>query len=528
MDTQFTRHDSVIANRARDVAIPDTCFSYDPCWLSATVIFLLLLVALLLTYASVLLNTYAFMDDYSLLGAWVRVAERGWQRERELAGIFASGRPVYGLLVDWIFPWMQTLGSLRWLRFFGVIGIALLAWMICRALHNAGWGRVPSILAALSVSTMPPFQVYASWAAVSLFPFAGVSAGFAFVAAQRVFVTHEQRRPYALILAALMFLYGALTLYQPAAMYFWVFVAISVLGPTLSFSTVCTRMLWAGGIAAVGMLLGFITYKLGLQWYGASTVVVPGRTALTLDIVGKLGWFLREPLTDGLNAMNLIPSRALSYGVVVFLGVGLFLYFRGTFAQRMAKLLVAGVLVPLSYLPNLVVLENWSSYRTQSALVSLIVLYAFYALWGYCQRLRQSLSSVIFVGVLGCFTCVSMVLAARNVTLGFVIPQQREWQYLREQLKRIDLTQVEKLYVICARRSDFIAPILRYDEFGLSSTAARWVPESAVYFALSEVSPQFARIPVEVVPAKNADTIPASAVVIDMRKLSRLRRFPDV
>lgn len=121
-----------------------------------------------------------------------------------------------------------------------------------------------------------------------------------------------------------------------------------------------------------------------------------------------------------------------------------------------------------------------------------------------------------------------MVLAARNVTLGFVIPQQREWQYLREQLKRIDLTQVEKLYVICARRSDFIAPILRYDEFGLSSTAARWVPESAVYFALSEVSPQFARIPVEVVPAKNADTIPASAVVIDMRKLSRLRRFPDV
>jgi len=422
---------------------------------------------------------------------------------------------------------MSTLESFRWLRMLGVLGIALLAWMICWSLHRAGWGKIPSILAALSVATMPPFQVFASWATAAFFPFAGASAGLAVWTTQRAFVTRELRSRYGFLLSAFLFLYGALTLYQPAAMFFWVFVAISILRPALSVSVMCKRVFQAGGIATAGLVAGFITYKLGLSWYGADTVVASNRTALTVDIWGKVVWFLRGPFTDGINAMNLIPSCILSYWVTAFISLGLVLYFHGSFCQRGAKLFIVGTLVPLCYLPNLLITESWSPYRTQSALTSLVVLYGFYALWGYCQHLRPQLSHAVFVGVLGVFTCTSIVLASRNVMVGFVVPQQREWQYLQEQLALIDLATVKRLYVICARRSDSIAPVLRYDEFGLPSTASRWVPESAVYIALSETSPQFTQIPVEVVLPENADTIPASAIVIDMRKLSELRRSVD-
>lgn len=41
------------------------------------------------------------------------------------------------------------------------------------------------------------------------------------------------------------------------------------------------------------------------------------------------------------------------------------LYFEGGLGERLRKYSIALCLLPLTYLPNLVIVEDWSPYRTQ-------------------------------------------------------------------------------------------------------------------------------------------------------------------
>lgn len=512
-------------NCRTDAVMRDVPFGGEPRWLSASVIFLLLSGVLLLTYAPVIKHAYAFMDDYTMLAVRERAAERGWHYDRDNAAMLAAGRPVYMVLINSALLQTHTLQGLRWLRGAGVVGIILLAWLCWGALQHAHWGRIPSLLVVLFLVTMPPWQVYAAWATTSLFPFAGVLTGVAALLSRCAWEAPPFPRRSWLAGGAVVFLYVALTVYQPAAMFFWVFVAIAVFQPRFTVLDMIRGLVWFGLIAGVALALSFVTYRVGVLWHG--DVLPVGRTTLVVNPWEKIQWFLREPLVDALNFLFLTPSRTLAYAVVTFLLTGLLFYFRGGVWERIQKVILAVGLVPLSYLPNLLVAENWSSYRTQSALTSLMVLYCFFALWGYCRRPPRVLATAVFVSILGILAFSSTTQATRNLKAGFVKPQRREWDFLRAQLLRLDLARVTKLYVIAARYTDSIAPIHRYDEFGHPSTASMWVPEPAVYFALRDIDPRLTRIPVEVVPAENAGTIPAGEGVIDMRELSGLRRLPN-
>jgi len=478
-------------------------------------IFVSLTAVLLLCYVPVLVTPYAFSDDYALLTTSIR-----GEMASEWAMKTSQGRPTHALLLNLFFP-KSNVGELCYLRLLGVVGIIFLAWNLYRTLVRVGWSSNLSFALAVIVCTLPPFQVYASWAVTVFFPFAALASGEALSLAERAF--HE-RRPsckWGLVVGAVLLLLLALTIFQPAAMFFWVFAAITLFKPEASLSYVLRRFLWYTAIGFTGLLLGFSVYKLGSAMYGH--MIPPLRSHLTQDIGEKALWFFRQPLTNALNLLKLSPKRWLAMSVGVFITGGLILYLQGTTKERLCKIMIALSLVPFSYLPNLVIAESWPAYRTLSALTSVIAVYAFFALWGYGRVLGRSVTAPVLTAGLGLAALTSSLLAAHNVTTYFALPQFLEIKWLRGYLAQQDLSQTRSIYVISSSWRDSIAPAVRYDEFGLPSSFPPWSSGSMVYLLLREINPERANLPVEVVPADGPINPPADALVVDMRKLAHLR-----
>ena len=294
---------------------------------------------------------YAFADDYSIL--WMVV----------------SGKPSS--------PLIQNI--LDWDALIGLIGIVVLALLLHRALVRARIAPTFAAVIALLVCTMPAFQVFDSYTELFVAPYAALLAGGASLLA--VDAITDPRGPVTNRSAgATGLLLGALMIYQPAAMFFWVFLAIAVVGARRDAGRASrlARMHLSVGVVALG--LEFLATKLTIHFLAGnadfgSTAGAPYRTNLTHDIVGKTRWFFGQPLKRSLNLFDLTPSvwLAVLVGVVAVGGILLWLLY---WSPRPLLYLGIGVsLVPLSYLPNLVVTENSATYRTQVALSSLIALY---------------------------------------------------------------------------------------------------------------------------------------------------------
>jgi hypothetical protein len=309
----------------------------------------------------------------------------------------------------------------------------------------------------------------------------------------------------------------ALSTYQPTAMFFWVFAAVVLSKPHLLLADMVRRFLWYSIVFFVGSILGLGVFILGTVLYGS--IISSTRTHLTYDVLGKVLWFFQEPLTNALNFAQISPKPWLALAFAAFIGGGLFHYFRGKVKERLVRFLIALVILPLSYLPNLMIAENWASYRTQAALTSVLVVYTFLALWGYRKLLQRFVTDSVLTATLTLSVLTSGFLAWYNTTIYFAAPQLQELQYLRNQLAQRDVSQVPSIYIIGAAWHNSLAPTVRYDEFGLPASAQPWAPKSMVYLLLREMSPESIHVPIELVLPSNPINPPPDALVIDMRKL---------
>ena len=491
-------------------------------------VFGLFLAVFLTAYAPVLLTPYAFSDDYPNLAAG--------PQEAEMAKKIREGRPLLALGTRLFLHTATDIEDLRSLRFMGIVGIALLAWSVFHILVRTGWSRVQSFCVGVIMGTTLPFQVYAAWAIAAFNIFAALASGLAFALGERAFDAQGLFPKWLLAAGASLLLLAALTIYQPAAMFFWVFAAVSLLKPDMPLGDTLQRFGWYCIIALVGVLLGFAVYLLGSYLY----LDHPGRGGLVQDIPAKIFWFLLAPFRNALNASLLSPAHwffsdgspvhsffhkivdiLIAWTVFSVIIGGLMLSWQGTLKKRLWKLLVTLSLFPLSYLPNLVVSADVAAYRSLSALTSLVVVYAFFAFHGYWRYLRPSLSPTYMNAVMGGIAIACALSAAYHVHTYFVAPQVRELALMRSQLVQEDISQVRGIYVVCSTWQDTLAPLVRYDEFGFPSSAASWAPASMVFLLLREMTPDYTHLPVTVVAADDSIDPPPDSLVVDMGKLLR-------
>ena len=486
----------------------------------------LFLAVFLTAYAPVLMSSYAFYDDYQSL------APR--QQKALITYKIYEGRPLLALGTR-LFLHTTAIEDLRLLRFMGIGGIAMLAWMVFRLLVRAGWSRVQSFCVGVIIGTTFPFQVYAAFATTAFNIFAALASGLAFTLGERAFTEQGRLAQWLLGVGASLALFIGITIHQSAAMFFWVFAAITVLKPDMPPGDMLRRFGWYGMIVIGGMLLGFVVYKLGLSLHPD----FHARTGIVQDIPGKVIWFLYEALPNALSFVLLSPAHwffsdgsptpssfhrsvdiAIAWGVFALIVGGLILYAHGTLRERLWKWGIAMSLLPLSYAPNLLVSESRATYRTLSSLTAVLVVYAFFAFRGYAKHRRRPLFPVSMNAVLGSVALTSALSATYHVHTYFVVPQVRELGIMRSQLVQQDIARARGIYVIRAKWGDTLAPLVRH-EFGRPSSVGAWAPDAMVYLLLREIAPDSADLPVMVVAADEPIDAPPGSLVVDMGTLLR-------
>ena len=492
--------------------------------LPGSFIFLLFLILFLACHASVLVADYGFSDDYTALFQ----GPSGWHVKK----VVLEGRPLLALWSKLIHYPVTGVDDFRYVRLAGIFGISLLAYSVFRLFVRSGCRRFQSFCVAAIICSALPFQVYAAWATVALYPFAAFISGLAFHLGERASGDRVTKTKWPLAAGAVLVLAAANMIYQPAAMFFWVFVAVSLLTPeNTSPGDTIRRFGWYCAIGLAGMLLG-------LAAYGLANALDPGpprRSVLQLQEIPVLvEMFFLEALPNALNFAMLSPGRwfldegsavhyrtldrVFAYGVFIVVLGGLVLHFRGSAGERFSKFAVAACLVPLSYAPNLTSTSNFAQYRTLAALTSIAVLYMYLSFLGY-RRLPGALFSDVRADVfMGSAAAVCVLTAAINVQDRFVAPQVRELQFMRNQLVEGDLSGVRTIHVV--RPQPWTKPFgtFMHYEFGYPSSHPWWSPRPMISLLLREVAPEQARLRVAVV-GSNDSIDPAGAFVVDMRNV---------
>ena len=506
----------------RDILVKNSIFSSDAASDQTSSVrlthALFLLSVVILTYAPVIVGTYAFLDDYGYL----QPARGGFHWIWTFCA--SGGRPLLAISHFLSFSMSSKVSSLGFVRAANVATLCTLAAVIYFALSRAGFPSKLSALMAFILVTLPPFQVLAALATSAGYPLEAAAAGISsFLVMQstgnaKVFVKLGR-----LALACSLLLVGMMV-HQNEVMFFWVFVAILALSPRERESVVVRKVSYCLLVGAVACIVEFFIMKLGVAVYGA--VAGSGRAGVTHDVFGKISWFVKEPLLNALNMNSIEPTGWFAVATGIFIVVGLFFYFGGSLRYRLTMLGMALMLVPLSYLPNLVVVESWASYRTLVALSALLAFYAFLALQGYLQVLRTfspQFRQRMLLGVVVCWAIFSGFIATRNLVRYFVEPQAIEYHLLKGQLRKIDLATVQTIYFIRPNWYDGVTSVVRYDEFGLPSSCQPWVPEGMVKCAIREIGGDSDRINVVSFAHDEAEKVPPGAVVIDMKSLKQFR-----
>jgi hypothetical protein len=476
-----------------------------------------LLLCIILTYYPVVTATYGFTDDYYDLQEAVMGGRNLWRHH------VSEGRPLMGLMQVTLFPLAGTVAHLAWLRAINLAGLCVFASLLYLALGRLGFSNALAAAFSLGVAALPCFQICTAWAAMIAIPFACAIAGSA---AWLALTLGGNLKPTSRLLRGSLAGAGllvSLMIYQPAGMFFWVVVAMSLLTSRQPTNATVRKFLTCLAIGAGSIIAEFIVFKIGTACYGASD---KQRAGLTPDVLGKAIWFLKKPLRNALNLDALHPSLDFAIIAAILIVAGLLLYFAGSWKQRGAMLGVALILIPLSYLPNLAAADSYGPHRTQVALTPLLAFYFVLALSGYLNLLqsfsRQSREQLLLC-MIGGWAVVSMFFAGHNVVKYMTVPQAIEYRLVKSQLQKIEPADATTIYFIPATLSDRLTDFFYYDEFGTPSSFKVWAQEGMVKCGLREIGRDAIGVKIVAMTPEQLAQLPARTAVVDMRLLKQFR-----
>jgi hypothetical protein len=430
--------------------------------LQMAVALLVLAVSLVLVYSPSFTNEFAFSDDYFCLYEKLRNqlwADGFWMQ------FCLQARPLDALFFIPLMSNVHKIADLLPLRAVAVDYIVCLSFCFYAAFRTIKFAPYQAAALALCLCTVPSFQIWSVWAIAAHAVVAGIFSYLSF----HVLQSQLKSPNISWLMAPVPFLLQlcAAAIYQPASMLFWSFLAISLFDDEASFAQ--KVKIFAAGLLVVGtsMVLDFGVFLWAKQHFGASGML-EGRSHLTGDVVGKLKWFLKGPLLDSLNIFRISDSLSFASKAAAFICLGLPFAFTGAGRERTLLFLMALSLIPLAYLPNLLVAESFSTYRSQTGLIVLVMLYALMALFGFLKLLRCR--SRVLTVVLCSLAVFSAFIAYENVVNYFVIPQTLELALLRAQIDQQFGAHAAN-HPILFERLDTLAPSVKYDEFGMPSSA---------------------------------------------------------
>lgn len=464
-------------------------------WCGPDVTRLVLLAALVAgTYAICVTSVQAHSDDYWLLWLWR-------QEPAEVARLHViQGRPVTAWL--WHVGWsgVESTGDLWQPRLLSAIGVGLLSLAIYVSLRRLGYTPDFALTVAAIAALLPTFAVYASWAVCWLYPYACLTALAAF------WITEAAgSRPLwlrgALALPAAAVLAAAFCIYQPAAMFYVVPLMFLVASerwtslPARELRLLAIHLLVL--VAAIGAA-ALVHQGLAENLQGLAAAE---RATFTRDPVWKIGRFILQPLGQSsvlFFFLNQWPKPAMAAIIVPIFGlwipVGLFLRFRGARAARIIRVAVLLALVPLSYLPNLLIASDDFAYRTRPAIAVAVLFLLVTATGGLLRHFvvdPQRWAHLVRGGIVA-VVAAGFLLFQHHVAEFYLVPTHLEWTVIRsEVLREVEREPVPRQVVfVMAQHQQPVATRFIYYEMGYASSSLPWACEGMVGLALVELAPE--------------------------------------
>ncbi|HUB23926.1 MAG TPA: hypothetical protein VL992_00755 [Tepidisphaeraceae bacterium] len=473
-------------------------------------VLLALVGGLVAVYSSVVMLHYAFLDDYS----WLDLSL--YSPGEVYPGLAAQGRPLNGMIMRLAFQLAGGIDGMRWVRAATVAGLGVMGWMLYLAASRAGWGRPQSALLAGIACVLPPMQIYAAWTTCIPLPIAGTLAAAAAMLTGWA-MSRRQRWPFLLIPPICLTLSAAI--YQPMTLLFCPVAALELFRPKddANWAASARRGLIYAVVGAAGLVGGWGVYKYGVIRY--ASLVSPDRNGFTLHPMEKITGFLGTPMVDSLNFFRIEPNEPIASIVGVTIIIGLLCYFRGPIAFRLTMLLAAIALAPISYAPCLLTKATEWCYRTQIALDWMLLVLLWLAINGLWRLVRPT---QIPVTLLAAVALIGGGLAADHTTALIAWPQTVELSLLRTQLARPDVQAARRIFLLQPGWSDDPTKIHRYDEFGVPSLMAPWVPYAEIHLIRCESNPNPPRFRVKRIAGFQGPwtaPLPPGAALIDMRVL---------
>ncbi len=360
----------------------------------------LVVVGIAVSYAPVVFAEYGIADDYPCLQDATAGPE--WM----IPAMERLGRPAGAYALFYSYRAAGTIANLRWLRALSVCGIATLALLLFLDLKRRSVPPFAAASLALIVATLPAFQVYAAWAQVWHYSFACALS----YASYRMAGSASAVR----LVGAAAVLWLALALYQPAAMFFVVWMALDV---WFAGDRSLRANYWAGRLGAffAALFLYFAVFRL------AGTA--GPRAQLATDLWAKARWFGLDVLPQALR-LNWIESHGAFPPIVAAVAI-----VAGAAARvrRMKSFMALGALVVLSCLPNLAAAEMAAPLRTMAALSAILAL----LFWLSAAAIVRRGSGILLMAA-----ATVCVWNARYVEVHSLIePRVRELKLLRSKMR---------------------------------------------------------------------------------------------
>jgi hypothetical protein len=433
-------------------------------------------------------------DDYWLLWNWRQEPARVtdvWQK---------AGRWASGLIFRAAWGEAHQVADLARPRLAAIAGIALLAAGLFASLRRLSYSRDFSLGLTALAALLPVFSVYASWATCCGHVYACLAAMAAFWVAEALGAEASALMRAVLALPAAAVLYVGFSIYQPAAMFYVVLLMLLLASSRWPArgGEQALRVGLHGAILLVAMAASYATYR--AMTGELADVDISRRAEVTTDLYHKLGRFVLQPVGQSCLPfffVNHWPKWLMGPLVISVMGLvvpaGVYRRLQGTPRSRWLRMLGLLALLPVAYLPNLIVANDFFPHRTRPAIAVTVLFLMALASSGLLRfwigdeaRRRQ-----VARGGLAILVAIGLVMTWLHLATYFIMPSQVEWGILRAEVHRAALAEPQPRRVVFLMPDSRLplGPRFIYDEFGYLASSSRWNCRGAIGLAVLDAAP---------------------------------------
>lgn len=430
----------------------------------------------LLIYYPVFFADYAFTDE----------AHQLWHNnDRSNFIMFLNqGRLITGWLIDAAFGSMDTVSDIKWLRIFSfttmILFIILYGFLSKKLFDDL---KIDRRVWALSVAFIPfslSAAVYVGWASCAEIFLATLAA---FLSGYFLFRKVNSKDTYlkvstTTLMASLFFALCSLFTYQTAFGFFLLpfFLYFIKNKPIKPDRTIIVGV----GFYLASYVVYFFLFKYSLKVYN---VPASERAAINIDPLGKLSFFFSYPLAQAFSFNFLYNARSILSQifyplVILFWFISLVINMgKKNFGSIIGHVLVCFALLIVAYLPLMISVESFASYRTMFALNFLVFVMVIDFVISFIKSNRAKEIATLFMGFVFC------AIAFYNYQFNFSRPLEKEYAALRSHFIQNYQAGTEAIFFVRPPVNLFKAGFgINYytDEFGYPSTEKDWTGEPLI------------------------------------------------